>query len=85
MRLYQSSNHMGNFFDCVRSRQDPICSVETGHRSASMCHLGTTALRTGLPLTWDAEAERFVGEHAAVANGYLAREMRQPYDYSFAG
>ena len=42
---------MGNFFDCVRSRQLPICDVVTGHRSATMCHLGAIALRTGLKLT----------------------------------
>jgi hypothetical protein len=83
VRLYESKNHMGNFFDCVRSRELPICDVETGHRSATMCHLGAIALRTGQSLTWDSTEEKFVGEHAAQANGYLVREMRKPYDYSF--
>jgi hypothetical protein len=83
VRLYESKNHMGNFFECVRSRKAPICDAETGHRSATMCHLATTSLRTGLPLQWDATTERFVGEHAKIANSYLAREMRKPYDYSF--
>ena len=83
VRLYQSKVHMGNFFDCVRSRELPICDVETGHRSATMCHLGAIALRTGRKLTWDSAAEQFVGEHAAEANGYIRREMRKPYDYSF--
>ena len=85
VRLYSSSNHMENFFDCVRSRKAPICDVETGHRSATMCHLGAISLRTGRPLEWDASAERFVGEHAALANGYVRREQRAPYDYSFVG
>jgi hypothetical protein len=76
---------MGNFFDCVRSREQPICDALTGHRSAIMCHLGAIALRTGLALTWDHERERFVGDGADVANTYLAREMRAPYDYSFGG
>jgi len=84
-RLYVSDDHWQNFFDCVRSRQDPICTVETGHRSATMCHLGAISLRTGRALTWDADAERFVGEHAAEANAYLAREPRKPYDASFVG
>jgi predicted dehydrogenase len=83
VRLYQSKNHMGNFFECVRSREMPICDVETGHRSATMCHLGAISLRTGRALTWDADIERFTGENADAANAYLSREMRKPYDYSF--
>ena len=83
MRLYVSSDHMGNFFDCVRSRQAPICDVETGHRSATMCHLGAIAMRTGRKLTWEAQPEKFVGEFAREANAYVARELRAPYDYSY--
>jgi predicted dehydrogenase len=82
-RLYGSADHMGNFFDCVRSRKPPICDVEAGHRSASVCHLGAIALRTGLALEWDAAKEQFAGEHAPEASRFIAREMRPPYDYSF--
>jgi predicted dehydrogenase len=82
-RLYFSNDHKGNFFDCIRSRKDPICSVEVGHRSASVCHLGATSLRTGKSLQWDPENEIFTGEHAAEANSYVSREMRKPYDYEF--
>ena len=83
IHLYQSKNHMENFFDCVRSRALPVCDVETGHRSATMCHLGAISLRTGHTLTWNPEQEKFTGEHAETANGYVSREMRKPYDYSF--
>ena len=83
LRLYTSNNHWGNFFECIRTRNAPICDVETGHRSATMCHLGAISLRTGKSLSWDADREVFVGEHAAEANKYLSREMRKPYDYSF--
>jgi predicted dehydrogenase len=83
VRLYESKDHMGNFIDCVRSRKAPICDVETGHRSATMCHLGAISMRTRRKLTWDAEREAFVGEHAKEANGYVQRPMRKPYDYSF--
>ena len=82
-RLYTSNDHMGNFFECVRSRKSPIADVEVGHRSASMCHLGAISLRTGLKLDWDPDREVFTGQAAAEANTYLAREMRKPYDYSF--
>ena len=80
-----TGDHMGNFFDCVHSRAKPICHAEVGHRSASMCHLGVIALRTGRRLKWDAAAERFVGRNANRGNAYVDREMRGPYDFSFVG
>ena len=84
VKLEVSNNHMGNFFDCVRSRKDPISCVETGHRSACIGHLIIIALRTGLKLQWDAEKEIFTGDNATEANKHLGREMRKPYDFSFA-
>jgi predicted dehydrogenase len=78
-RLYLSGDHMKNFFDCVRSRKDPICDVEIGHRSASICHLGVIALRLGRKLKWDPVKEQFPGDKEA--NGWVAREMRKPWDY----
>ncbi|HTY88161.1 MAG TPA: Gfo/Idh/MocA family oxidoreductase [Candidatus Acidoferrum sp.] len=85
VRLETSDNHMGNFFECVRSRRDPVATVETGHRSAIIGHLIVIALRTGRRLQWDPEQEKFTGEEARTANQHLAREMRKPYDYRFAG
>ena len=82
-RLYLSNDHMGNFFDCMKSRKDPVADVETGHRSATVCHLGAISLRTRKTLQWDPEKESFTGEHADEANTHVAREMRKPYDYSF--
>jgi hypothetical protein len=70
---------MENFIDCVKSRQAPICPVETGHRSASLCHLGVIAIRLGRKLNWDPTKEQFVND--AEANGWLTRPMRKPYDY----
>ena len=85
LRLYASKDHMGNFFDCIGSRKDPICDVQTGHESAMISHLGVIALRTGLKLSWDPKTEEFVGADSTEGNKHLAREMRKPYDYSFVG
>ncbi len=79
VRLESSDDHMGNFFDCVRSRKPAICRPEVGHRSASLCHLGVIALRTGRKLRWDPARERFVGDREA--NHHLAREQRRPWTY----
>lgn len=78
-RLYVSEDHMGNFFDCVRSRKQAICEPEIGHRSVSVCHLGVIAIRLGRKLKWDPAREQFVGDKEA--NSYVAREMRKPWSY----
>ena len=68
---------MGNFFECVKSRKAPIADAEIGHRSVSVCHLGSIALRLGRKLQWDPQKELFVGDDAA--NKYVAREQRKPW------
>ncbi len=78
-RLYVSNNHMGNFFDCVRSRKPPICEPEIGHRSVSVCHLGVISLRLGRKVHWDPAKEMFVDDPEA--NRFLSREMRKPWSY----
>jgi hypothetical protein len=79
VRLPVSNNHMANFFDCVKTRKPPICEAEIGHRSASVCHLGVIAIRLGRKLRWDPANELFIDD--AEANGYVAREMRKPWNY----
>ncbi len=71
-------NHMGNFFDCVRTRKTPISDLESQHRSASTCHLVNLGIRLGRPLQWDADKEQFVGD--ADANTWLTRQQRSGYE-----
>ena len=56
---------MQNFYDCVESRKDPIMNVESGHRVATLCHLGNIARWLGRPLKWDPEKEIFPGDDEA--------------------
>ncbi len=77
-RLYVSKNHMTNFLECVRDRQRPVCDVEVGHRSVSVCHIGVISMRLGgKELHWDPERERFHGD--ALADEFLSRPMRTPW------
>ena len=71
-------NHMGNFFDCVRSRNTPISDVVSQHRSVTTCHLGNISMRLGRKLSWDPRKELFVGDDEA--NAWLSRKQRQPYE-----
>lgn len=82
-RLYLSDDHKRNFFECVQTRKAPICDVEVGHRSASICHLGVIALRLGRKLRWDPVRERFEGDREA--NRFLARPARRKWDLGYLG
>ncbi len=77
VHLYVSNNHHGNWLECIRSRKLPICDVEIGHRSATVCHLGNIALRTGRKITWDPVKEEIVGDKEAAA--MLSRPYRAPW------
>lgn len=75
--LTVSKNHHQNFLDCMKSRELPICDVEIGHRSATVCHLGNIALRLGRKIAWDPVAETIVGDEEA--KGMLSRPYRKPW------
>ncbi|MBN1441653.1 MAG: Gfo/Idh/MocA family oxidoreductase [Planctomycetes bacterium] len=77
IHLYESSNHYQNFVDCVRSRKTPVCDVETGHRSVTVCHLGNISIRLGRPIRWDPGAEEVIGDEEA--NRWRSRPMRAPW------
>lgn len=80
IKLELSTSHGGNFIDCYKSRKQPICNVEVGHRSVSVCHIGNICLRAGLgKLNWNPVEERFEGNNAEAANKWLSREMRAPW------
>lgn len=70
--------HIENWLDCVRSRETPHAPVEAGHRTATICHLANIARELERPLTWDPQAERFVGD--AEAEALLDRERRTGFD-----
>jgi len=77
VELYKSSNHHANFLDCIKSRKLPICDVEIGHRSATICHLGNIAVRLGRTLKWDPVAEQIIGDEKA--NAMVSRQNRKPW------
>jgi predicted dehydrogenase len=78
VRLYVSPGHHANFLECVKSRKLPICDVEIGHRSATVCHLGNIAIRTGRKITWDPAKETIAGDTEAAA--MLSRPYRKPWE-----
>jgi hypothetical protein len=74
VKLYKSNNHYKDFIDAIQSRKPPICDVEVGARSVTVCHLGNLAYWNKRPLKWDPKKEQFVGD--AEANQWLDNEKR---------
>ena len=78
VHLYKSENHQKNFLECVKTRKDPICCIEIGHRSVTMCHLGNLAIRLNRRIQWDPDKEQMVGDEEAQA--WQTRPRRSPYE-----
>lgn len=85
IQLYTSENHYRNWLDCIRDNKKPVCDVEIGHRSATMCHLGNIARwlsqdtqETGVVLKWDPVKEQFTNNKKA--NTYLDRPRRKGWE-----
>ena len=77
IHLYESRNHESNWLDCVRTRKKPICDVEIGHRTATICHLSGIAERLGRPIKWDPVEEKILDDPAA--DRWYDRPRRAPY------
>ena len=69
--------HLRNWIDCLRSRTDPNCPIETGRLAAIYTHMGNIALRTKSRLEWDAGSGNF-GSNVA-ANALLVPSYRAPW------
>ncbi|MCK4291657.1 MAG: Gfo/Idh/MocA family oxidoreductase [Planctomycetes bacterium] len=77
IHLYESKNHYVDWLDAVRNRSKPICDIEVGCRSVSVCHLGNIAYKLGRGLKWDPEREVLIGDPDA--SKLLSRPMRAPW------
>lgn len=74
-----TSGHVRNFLDCMRSRTKPNADLETvGHPSSLLCHVGNAAWRAGRTLRFDPATYTFVGD--TDANRFMTRpEYRAPW------
>jgi len=72
-----TGRHMQNWFECLRTRRQPVMSVEAGHRAASLCILGNLAWRLRRTLLWDPGREQVPGDDEA--NCWLEKPGRGPW------
>ncbi len=62
VRLYDSANHLDDWLSTIRTRKNPICDVETGARTANVCHLVNLAYYHGQTMKWNPARERFTDD-----------------------
>jgi len=72
-----TSGLIRNFLDCIKTRQNPFCTLEDGHRSTSFAHLANISLAVKQRLEWDSVKERFTNSEKA--NELLSYEYRKPW------
>jgi len=77
VQLQVSTNHMNDFYQAIRSRLDPVCPVEEGHRANTLCVLTHAAMKMGRRLQWDATKEQCVNDPEA--NALLNAPHRAPW------
>ena len=52
-----STEHMSNWFDCMRSRHQPVATVRDGFAQSVACIMAAQSYFSGKKLYWDAAKE----------------------------
>jgi len=76
-RLPRPKDHFADWEESIRTGKLPVGDVEIGHRSATVCHLGNIALRTGRKIRWDPAAEKVLDDPEAAA--MVSKAYREPW------
>ncbi|WP_299671496.1 Gfo/Idh/MocA family oxidoreductase [uncultured Polaribacter sp.] len=63
--MKSQGNHYQNWIDGIKSRKQPICTAEIGHRTATVCNAANIAYELGETLYWNPKKEKFKGNRQA--------------------
>jgi predicted dehydrogenase len=77
VRLYHSTNQVNDWVKAMQSRKLPICDVEIGQRSATVCNLVNAVYFSGQGIKWNPQKEAFAGGTGEAS--WLTREYRAPW------
>ena len=76
-RYYSSNDHLGNFLECIKTREKCVSDVAIACRSVTISHLGNIAYWLNRALKWDPVKEEIVGDPEA--SRWLDRPRRAPW------
>ncbi|MCW5554100.1 MAG: Gfo/Idh/MocA family oxidoreductase [Verrucomicrobiae bacterium] len=76
-RTQRPMSHVRDFFDCVKSRRQPVANPEVMHRSMSTVHAANICMWLKRDVKFDPVKEEFLND--AEANRLRSRAMREPW------
>jgi len=76
-RTGRSLDHMRNFVDCVKSRQQTVANPSVMHRSMTTVHAANICMWLGRTLNYDPVKEEFINDDEA--NRLRSRAIREPW------
>ena len=71
----QDEPHAKDMVDAIRAGRRPRADIETGHRTATLVHLGNLAARLGRSLQFNPQKEEIIGDDEAA--GLTRRRYRE--------
>lgn len=77
IHLYHSDDHYADFLQAMKSRKQPLSTVEVGHRTVSLCHIINLCYEFDRKLVWNPEKEEFFMD--AEANKRRSNPIRAPH------
>ncbi|MFZ4862782.1 Gfo/Idh/MocA family protein [Sphingobacterium sp. Mn56C] len=78
-RLYYSDNHAQDWVNAMQKRTKPICDVEIGHRTSTLCNTVNIAYELGKEIKWNPKKEEFDNVYA---NLMRSRPYRGKWDFN---
>ena len=77
IHLYKSDDYKADWLACIRNRKRPICDVDVGAHTVTVCHLVNLAYYHGQRMKWDPKGQKFVG--GTGDKQWLDRIYRDPW------
>ncbi|MDH6306536.1 putative dehydrogenase [Parabacteroides sp. PF5-5] len=78
IKLYRSNDHYNDFLNSMKTRKQPLSTVEVGHRTTSLCMIVNLCYELKRKLTWNPEKEEFANDNEA--NKLRSNPIRAPYN-----
>ena len=77
IHLYKSDDHKADWLACIRNRKRPICDVDVGAHTVTVCHLVNLAYYHGQRMKWDPKGQKFIA--GTGDKQWLDRTYRDPW------